>query len=222
MFEPPITLEKQFGISRIGKQLLMHPPSAVKELNRAILTTYDPRSHSRKRAAGYAQRYENFVLVLVATVSAFCWPWAFLSRDSLPTTTANGAVIVATPYPMKGIALDWLLSFAKLASSFPLRRGAHVRTRVERALRRAFKKRAQERPLHLELFDDKVPLGQGGEAAAARPRRGWFERLGKNYTSSGIPASHTTPAPLRATSSPQLRKGVFAQSSEFRDRNLYY
>jgi hypothetical protein len=31
---------------------------------------------------------------LVATVSAFCWPWAF--RYELPTTTANCAVMVAT------------------------------------------------------------------------------------------------------------------------------
>jgi predicted RNase H-like HicB family nuclease len=31
---------------------------------------------------------------VVATVSAFCWPWAF--RYQRPTTTANCAVIVAT------------------------------------------------------------------------------------------------------------------------------
>ena len=31
---------------------------------------------------------------LVATVSAFCWPWAF--RYPLPTTTADSAVIMAT------------------------------------------------------------------------------------------------------------------------------
>ena len=42
----------------------------------------------------YVNPNEDCVLVLVATVSAFCWPWAF--RRELPTTTANYAVIVAT------------------------------------------------------------------------------------------------------------------------------
>ena len=51
-----------------------------------------------------------------------------------------------------------------------------------------------------------------------RPRRGWFEPLAKNHTSSGIPATHTTPVALRATSPPHLRRGVFLVR-QFRDRN---
>ena len=56
--------------------------------------------------------------------------------------------------------------------------------------------------------------------AAAQTAAGWFERLWKNYTSSGIPGSHITPVALRdrrrcATSPPQPRRGAFVQSSEF-------
>jgi hypothetical protein len=48
-------------------------------------------------------------LALVATVSAFCWPWAL--GCELPTTTANCAVIVAThTRDIKGEALGSLVN----------------------------------------------------------------------------------------------------------------
>jgi hypothetical protein len=43
---------------------------------------------------------EDFVLVLVATVSAFCWPWAFVAN--YPRPPQNGAVIVATTAGYQG------------------------------------------------------------------------------------------------------------------------
>ena len=52
-----------------------------------------------------------------ATVSTLCWPWAF--RRELPTTTANGAVIVATTTTtgdIKGEALG--LEFLPLSPFF--------------------------------------------------------------------------------------------------------
>ena len=67
-------------------------------------------------------------------------------------------------------------------------------------------------------LDKSSPLWTRRESRGRTPRRGWFE-LGKNYTSSGIPSSHTTPVALRAAFPPQLRRGVLVQTSEFRDRN---
>jgi hypothetical protein len=55
-----------------------------------------------------------FVLALVATVSAFCWPWAF--RCELPTTTADSAVIVDYR-DIKGEALGLLASDRQRAQS---------------------------------------------------------------------------------------------------------
>ena len=43
--------------------------------------------------AHYVNPHEDFVLVLIATVSALCWPWAF--RRELPTTTAKGTAVPA-------------------------------------------------------------------------------------------------------------------------------
>ena len=43
--------------------------------------------------SGYVNPNEDFVLVVVATVSVLSWPWIF--RRELPTTTAKGTAVPA-------------------------------------------------------------------------------------------------------------------------------
>ena len=86
-------------------------PSAEKQPGRMAESTglWDlrgrrPGKHSHRPPVGRAtalagQPNSNFTLdirglLMEATVSAFCWPWAF--RDQLPTPPADSAVIVAT------------------------------------------------------------------------------------------------------------------------------
>jgi hypothetical protein len=67
--------------------------------------------------AGYEHCNEK-LFVLVATVSASCWPWVF--RRQLSTTTANCAVIVATHAGnIKVAALSWSVETVPFKVNLP-------------------------------------------------------------------------------------------------------
>jgi len=92
----------------------MNPPGsglAGWNVEALCLRVMDSRNEEPLRDLGWIRgnANEDFVLVVVATVSTSCWPWAF--RRELLTTTANGAVIVAsntTKGDIKGEALGRL------------------------------------------------------------------------------------------------------------------
>ena len=63
------------------------------------------------------------------------------------------------PPTFQGVQKEWLASFCRETGLFPRSASrCQMIARVERALRRAFNKRAQERPLHLERFATETRL----------------------------------------------------------------
>jgi len=69
-------------------------------------------------------------------------------------------------------------------------------------------------------LDAKVPLPwTRRESRGRRPRRGSSNGWGRTTPAAGFQQVNTTPVALRDASPPQLRRGVFVQTCEFRDRN---
>ena len=77
--------------------LLSHAPD-TEETNRQAAQQTDAELGDWRKWGG---RVVQFVLLQALAVGAWCWPRAF-RRDPRPTTTANRAVIVATPPGYQG------------------------------------------------------------------------------------------------------------------------